>query len=431
MLKPYYKSPSHDFNLLCGDTFVLLPQFSFKFDMVFADPPYFLSNGGISMQSGKVVCVNKGEWDKGMSQEEMNDFNLRWISLCRDKLKENGTIWISGTYHNIFSVANALTQLDFKILNVITWAKTNPPPNISCRYFTYSTEFIIWARKSAKVAHYYNYELMRHINGDRQMTDVWRLPAIAPWEKKCGKHPTQKPLCVLSRIIMASTKPGAWILDPFSGSSTTGIAANLLGRRFLGIERETEFANISKARREEIEHIENYAEYRRKIQDIMRAEDTQTDIFKNSAPEPFEDLPFNIYSKNKELRPKAICKKIYMYAIGPSARLKTEPVGKLAIGIKDSGLDSFLISDLGYIMFHYWNNEEATPYKLIEKPRFVGIQDIPDGYLLRMGNDAKRFLLLEYNPLKPARIGAFDISKVQRKGKERYLPFVTKLDDIR
>ena len=297
MLKPYYKSPSHDFNLLCGDTFELLPQFSFKFDMVFADPPYFLSNGGISMQSGKVVCVNKGEWDKGMSQEDMNDFNLQWISLCHDKLKDNGTIWISGTYHNIFSVANALTQLGFKILNVITWAKTNPPPNISCRYFTYSTEFIIWARKSAKVAHYYNYELMRHINGEKQMTDVWRLPAIAPWEKKCGKHPTQKPLSVLSRIIMASTKPGVWILDPFSGSSTTGIAANLLGRRFLGIERETEFANISKARREEIEHIETFAKYRRKIQDIMKAEDTQTDIFMNCEPEPFEDLPFNIDSK--------------------------------------------------------------------------------------------------------------------------------------
>ncbi len=132
----FYKSPNHDFNLLHGDTFELLPQFNFKFDMIFADPPYFLSSGGISVQSGKVVCVDKGDWDKSMSQDDINAFNLKWLSLCREKLKDNGTIWISGTYHNIFSVANCLTQLGYKILNVITWAKTNPPPNISCRYFS-------------------------------------------------------------------------------------------------------------------------------------------------------------------------------------------------------------------------------------------------------------------------------------------------------
>ena len=279
MLTPYYKSPDHAFNLLQGDTFELLPQFNFKFDMIFADPPYFLSSGGISVQSGKVVCVDKGDWDKSMSQEEINEFNLKWLSLCREKLKDNGTIWISGTYHNIFSVANSLTQLGYKILNVITWAKTNPPPNISCRYFTYSTEFIIWARKKEKVAHYYNYDLMKRINDDKQMTDVWRLPAIAPWEKSCGKHPTQKPLGLLSRIIMASTKPGAWILDPFAGSSTTGIAANLLGRKFLGIEREEAFAAISKARREEIENGKTFASYKRKIADITKAENTQLDCF--------------------------------------------------------------------------------------------------------------------------------------------------------
>ena len=254
-MKAYYKSLNHDFNLLHGDTFELLPQFNFKFDMIFADPPYFLSSGGISVQSGKVVCVDKGDWDKSMSPEEINAFNLKWLSLCREKLKDNGTIWISGTYHNIFSVANCLTQLGYKILNVITWAKTNPPPNISCRYFTYSTEFIIWARKSPKVAHYYNYDLMKRINGDKQMTDVWQLPAIGRWEKSCGKHPTQKPLGLLSRIILASTQPGAWILDPFAGSSTTGIAANLLGRRYLGLEIEEAFLSMSRARREEIENV--------------------------------------------------------------------------------------------------------------------------------------------------------------------------------
>ena len=291
MLKAFYKSSNHDFNLLHGDTFELLPQFNFKFDMIFADPPYFLSSGGISVQSGKVVCVDKGDWDKSMSQEDINAFNIKWLSLCREKLKDDGTIWISGTYHNIFSVANCLTQLGYKILNVITWAKTNPPPNISCRYFTYSTEFVIWARKKKKVPHYYNYKLMKHINGDTQMTDVWRLPAIAPWEKACGKHPTQKPLALLTRIILASTNKNAWVLDPFAGSSTTGIAANLVGRRYLGIEREKDFVEISQKRREEIEDLKVYSQFRRKIKDIAKSETLMPCLFA-CEEEPIMDLPF-------------------------------------------------------------------------------------------------------------------------------------------
>lgn len=243
--------------------------------MIFADPPYFLSNGGISVQSGKMVCVDKGEWDKGGTPEYIDSFNRAWISECQNKLKDNGTIWVSGTYHNIFSIANILTELGFKILNVVTWAKTNPPPNISCRYFTYSTEFIIWARKSAKVAHCYNYGVMKQINNDKQMTDVWQLPAIARWEKSCGKHPTQKPLSVLSRIILASTPNGAWILDPFTGSSTTGIAANLLGRRFLGIDKEKEFLTLSQNRKKEIEQIVTFALYRKKIKDIAFLDNTE------------------------------------------------------------------------------------------------------------------------------------------------------------
>ena len=423
MLTPYYKSPSHDFNLLHGDTFELLPQFNFQFDMIFADPPYFLSSGGISVQSGKVVCVDKGEWDKSMSQEDINAFNLRWLSLCREKLKDNGTIWISGTYHNIFSVANCLTQLGYKILNVITWAKTNPPPNISCRYFTYSTEFVIWARKKEKVAHFYNYELMKHINGDTQMTDVWRLPAIAPWEKSCTKHPTQKPLGLLSRIIMASTEPGAWILDPFAGSSTTGIAANLLGRRFLGIEQDEEFANISKARREEIENVKTFAAYRHKIPDIVKAEDTQRNCFTCNEP-IIEILPF------LEDDPLGNRNDILMYAIGEASRKNTEPVGQLALGIKDGALDEVNINNIVYIMFHYWTNEKATPYRIAKRPRLVSKQDIPDGYTLRMATGATKFLLLEYDSSKPADIGAFDIKKVQKKGKGRYLPFVTTIESI-
>jgi len=232
--------------------------------MVFADPPYFLSNNGLTIYNGKITSVNKGNWDKSHGFNYINEFNRKWLSLVRDKMKDDATIWISGTMHNIFSVGQILTELGFKILNIITWEKTNPPPNFSCRYFTYSTEQIIWARKSEKVPHYFNYQLMKQLNGDKQMKDVWKLPAIAPWEKSCGKHPTQKPLSVLTRLILASTKPNAWILDPFTGSSTTGIAANLANRRFLGIDKEEEFLTISKNRKLEIENPKTATTFRQK-----------------------------------------------------------------------------------------------------------------------------------------------------------------------
>ena len=259
--------------------------------MIFADPPYFLSNDGISYQAGKIVSVNKGEWDRGGTPEQIREFNHEWIALCREKLKDNGTIWVSGTYHNIFAVANGLTDLGFKILNVITWAKTNPPPNISCRYFTYSTEFIIWARKWPKRPHRYNYELMKHLNGGKQMTDVWHLPAIAPWEKSCGKHPTQKPLALMARIILASTILGAWVLDPFAGSSTTGIAANLVHRRFLGIEREWDFVEMSKNRRLELDDYQSRINYRSKIKDIKLSESIELSGLV-CEQEKDSDLPF-------------------------------------------------------------------------------------------------------------------------------------------
>lgn len=265
MLQAFYKSHNHDFTLIQGDCTEILPKFDFQFDMIFADPPYFLSNGGMSVQSGKQVSVDKGEWDKSNGFEKDNEFNRRWLSLCREKLKDNGTIWISGTYHNIFSVAQMLNELDFRILNCITWAKTNPPPNLSCKFFTHSTEFILWARKNKKITHYYNYELMKKINGGTQMRDLWSLSAIAKWEKSCGKHPTQKPLPLLARIILSSTKENDWILDPFTGSGTTGIAASLLNRRFLGLDKEEKFLEIAKKRREEINDIQVRFMYRDKI----------------------------------------------------------------------------------------------------------------------------------------------------------------------
>ncbi len=258
-----------DFTILLGDCMqhiAMLPDNSI--DAIFADPPYFLSNGGISCKNGRMVCVDKGDWDKGGTPEYMYEFNRRWLELCRPKLKDNGTIWVSGTYHNIFIVQRCLKELGYKILNYITWQKSDPAPNISCRYFTFSTELIIWARKSEKKPHKFNYEAMKRINGEKQMTDVWRIPAVGLWEKTCGKHPTQKTLKLLYRIILASTDKGDTVLDPFAGSSTTGIAANLLGRNFIGIEQEKEFVDLSLRRRTELENPVIAAKLRRKMSEL-------------------------------------------------------------------------------------------------------------------------------------------------------------------
>lgn len=246
-----------EFALYNGDCMELIKQLPDKsFNAIFADPPYFLSNGGISVHCGRAVCVDKGDWDKGGTPEHIYQFNRQWLSLCREKLTDNGSIWVSGTYHNIFSVANCLTELGYKILNVITWQKSDPPPNLSCRYFNFSTEYIIWARKSAKIPHVFNYKIMKQMNGEKQMTDVWKIPAVGSWEKNCGKHPTQKPLRLLYRIILACTHEGDTILDPFAGSCTTGIAANLLGRNFVGIEQEKTYIDLGTRRRKEIEDPE-------------------------------------------------------------------------------------------------------------------------------------------------------------------------------
>lgn len=243
-----------DFTILHGDCMERLKEIEDNsIDAIFADPPYFLSNGGISVQSGKQVCVDKGDWDKGGTPEHIYNFNRKWLELCRPKLKDNGTIWISGTYHNIFVVQRCLQECGYKILNIITWQKTDPPPNLSCRYFNFSTELIIWARKSPKIPHKFNYDVMKELNGGKQMTDVWRIPSVGKWEKTCGKHPTQKPLRLLYRIILASTNKGDTILDPFAGSCTTGIAANLLERNFIGIDQEKQFIELGQRRRQEIE----------------------------------------------------------------------------------------------------------------------------------------------------------------------------------
>ncbi len=238
------------FKLIKDDTFKALKNFQEKsFDMIFADPPYFLSNNGITCNSGKMVSVNKGKWDKSLDVESKHSFNRKWINECYRILKDDGTIWISGTLHNIYSIGMALEEEGFKIINNITWQKTNPPPNLACKTFTHSTETIIWARKDLKKSKYtFNYNLMKELNDNKQMKDVWTTSLTKPSEKKCGKHPTQKPLEILDKIILASTKENDLILDPFCGSSTTGISANKLNRAYIGIDNSEEYLELSKRR---------------------------------------------------------------------------------------------------------------------------------------------------------------------------------------
>lgn len=226
------------------------------FDMIFADPPYLLSNGGITCQNGKVVSVNKGKWDESQGFEQDFEFHKKWLSACKRVLKKNGTLWVSGTYHSIYSCGFAMQLLGYHILNDISWFKPNASPNMCCRYFTASHETLIWARKDKRTKHTFNYELMK--NGDfpsdfikkpnTQMRSVWAIGTPKKSEKTFGKHPTQKPLDLLERIILASTNEGDLILDPFMGSATTGVAALKLGRKFVGIEKEKEFLELAEKR---------------------------------------------------------------------------------------------------------------------------------------------------------------------------------------
>ena len=221
--------------------------------MIFADPPYRLSDGGFTCSGGERVSVNKGDWDTPESFQNDLEFHKNWISLCRDVLKKNGTIWISGTYHSIYKCGYLLQKLNYRILNDICWYKPDAPPNLSTRYFTASHETLIWAAKSEETDHTFNYEEMK--NGYfpkdnlkkpyKQMRSVWSIPTTPQSEKRFGKHPTQKPLALLNRIVLSSTKKNDLILDPFTGSSTTGIAAYQNDREFIGIDSNQEFLDIS------------------------------------------------------------------------------------------------------------------------------------------------------------------------------------------
>jgi site-specific DNA-methyltransferase (adenine-specific) len=252
---PAFDDPKHHIRIYQGDCREILAQIpESSVDLVFADPPYFLSNGGITCHAGKMVSVNKDDWDKLPGPDvgpvrarfdKVHEFNTAWLAAAQRVLKPNGSIWVSGTAHVIHSVGFTMQQLGFKLLNDISWVKPNPPPNLSCRYFTHATETLIWAAKNSKSRHTFNYKLMKETNRGKQMKSVWEIRPPEPWEKKFGKHPTQKPVALLERILLASSHEGDLVLDPFSGSGTALLAAFRLHRHALGCELSAEFLTLS------------------------------------------------------------------------------------------------------------------------------------------------------------------------------------------
>lgn len=259
--KPYFSKG--DFVLYQGDCLNFLEKLpENSIDMIFADPPYNLSNGGFTVHAGRQVSVNKGAWDKSKGFDNDYDFHYKWLESCRRVLKSEGTLWVSGTYHSIYQCGHAMQALGYHILNDVIWFKPNAAPNLSCRFFTASHETLIWARKSKNAKHVFNYEDMKNKswpedffkNEGKQMRSVWHIPETEdvwpigtpkPDEKTFGKHPTQKPVGLLNRIVLASTNRDAVVLDPFTGSSTTGIAAVNGGRKFIGMDIERKFLDLS------------------------------------------------------------------------------------------------------------------------------------------------------------------------------------------
>lgn len=253
LIKPYFQT--EDFCLYHEDCLNILSRIPDNaIDLIFADPPYLLSNNGITCHAGKMVSVNKGDWDKSKGFEEDLKFHETWLKECRRILKPEGTIWISGTLHNIYQIGYLLQKLQFHLLNDITWFKPNAAPNLACTTFAHSHETLLWARKVKKAKHTFNYELMK--NGrfpedkmkmiDKQMRTVWSIPTPSPEEKEFGKHPTQKPLNLLKRIILSSTKDSDVVVDPFNGGGTTGIACKTIGnRKYVGIDISKEYLDLT------------------------------------------------------------------------------------------------------------------------------------------------------------------------------------------
>ena len=247
-----WQSSDGESKLYCGDSLEMMADMqSDSVDCIWTDPPYLLSNDGTTCVAGKRVSVNKGDWDRSDGIENDHEFNLAWLRECHRILKPAGTIWVTGTLHIYLSVGMAMMQLGFRILNDITWEKTNPPPNLGCRCFAHSTETVLWATKAPKGSKHkytFHYQEMKAENGGKQMKSVWQFPAAGRAEKEFGKHPTQKPVVLIDRCIRSSTNPGDLVFDPFAGTAATGVAALSNGRQFIGMERDVEYADIGRKR---------------------------------------------------------------------------------------------------------------------------------------------------------------------------------------
>ncbi|MDO5579869.1 MAG: site-specific DNA-methyltransferase [Planctomycetia bacterium] len=249
VFKPAWKNRAGTAALYCADALrfmdALIAQYpNGIFDMIFADPPYYVSGGGSIGGAGKKNIVR----DRFNELEKNHRFNLNWLERCQKLLRPNGSIWVSGTYHAVYSAGFAMQQLGMRILNNITWEKSNPPPNLSCRCFTHSTETLIWAARDQHSKYRFNDQEMRKDCGGKQMKSVWLFTAASKQEKVCGKHPTQKPLALLERVIESCTLPGELIFDPFAGSCTTGVAALLRNRCFIGCELDEKYVRLSQCR---------------------------------------------------------------------------------------------------------------------------------------------------------------------------------------
>lgn len=335
MVEPYYKST--DFTLYKGNSLELLGQINTKVDMIFADPPYFLSSGNRKVNiNGEYIKFDKGLWDRIRSRKEIDEFNFKWISSSCKRLKDTGTIWICGTYHNIFSVEKCLEELGFKIINMIVWQKPDPPITLSDKRFNFSAEYIIWATRKYCKDYIFHKEALMKINGGLEMQDVWKIPAAEVWEKKCGTHPTQKPLRLLYRSIIASTNAGDTILDPFAGSSSTGIAANLLGRKYIGCEMNDEYLALSIKRRMQIDNPILYFNMKRRME------------------EPSEEVMVLINHARPDLKAQMIKTGICYTRIGES---------------KGSILVTYGYERMQYVLLHT-NGTDAHLYRLKSKGSF-------------------------------------------------------------
>lgn len=389
-MKPLYQTGNEEFTLLHGDTMELIGNIDKKVDMIFADPPYFLSKNISKCINGTWKSFEKGEWDRAISQDNINAFNRKWLSACRNVLKDDGTIFVTGTYHNIFSVASCMVELGYKILNIIVWQKSDAKPTLSRNYFNFTTEYIVWARKNERIPHYFNCELMEQLNGGARMSDVWRIPFLSSWEMRCGKHPTQKPLRLLYRVILASTREGETILDPFAGSCTTGIAANLLNRKFIGIDQSLEYLMYGIRRKQEIE------------------DSKMADIIKNKMSENNEEVMVMVNHCRKGLKEKMIETGICYLRAGDSR-------GSLCV---TPGFER-----MQYVLLHT-GGDDCQLFKLKSKGHFqIWTKETLEKYGFKPTH-APYYIVLHFDRTKP-----IDIKKIPNL-KENSNTFVAKIKPL-